>query len=80
MGNYNFCTFILYTSISIILVTGLQKRRKNTQICAYTELFYAVDGVGSKKYVYHQTQVNFRLSSDLRYKLTLVKELPGECR
>ena len=29
--------------------------------------------------MYHQTQVNFTLSSDLRYKLTLVKEL-GECR
>ena len=42
-------TFILHTSFSIILVTGLQKRRWNTQTCAYTVLFYAVDGVGSKK-------------------------------
>lgn len=72
-------TFILHTSISIILVTGLQKRRWNTQTCAYSVLFYAVDGVGSKKYVYHQKLVDFTLSSDLRYKLTLVKEL-GECR
>ena len=78
-GNFNLCTFILYTSISIILVTGLQKRRWKTQTCAYTELFYAVNGVGSKKYEYHQTLGNFTLSSDLRYKLTLVKEL-GECR
>ena len=72
-------TFILHTNISIILVTGLQQRRWNTQTCAYTVLFYAVDGVGSKKYVYHQKLVDFTLSSDLRYKLTLVKEL-GECR